>query len=119
MRFASLSCHRNLEMSYKDDCESWLYMLLDLLVVGGLPWRAAQEKDEVMRLKQDSREGKGHRMLKSFKAGREELWKVIDYIDHLIYTDRVDYGYIFALLKLVSVRHLLAFVASYLFYTRV
>jgi serine/threonine protein kinase len=39
VRFASMNCHRNMEMGPKDDCESWLYMLLDMIVSAGLPWR--------------------------------------------------------------------------------
>ncbi|KAH7730027.1 Protein C27D8.1 [Aphelenchoides avenae] len=102
VRFASLACHRNTEMSCKDDCESWFYMLLDLVTEGGLPWRRAKEKDEVLRLKQDARENKCQAMLKQFKEGREEIYKIVDYIDHLTYTDRVDYDYIYTLLKLAA-----------------
>ncbi|VDM52879.1 unnamed protein product [Angiostrongylus costaricensis] len=35
IRFASIACHRNVEMSAKDDCESWFYMLLDFLAPRG------------------------------------------------------------------------------------
>uniref|UniRef100_A0A914YEY9 Protein kinase domain-containing protein n=1 Tax=Panagrolaimus superbus TaxID=310955 RepID=A0A914YEY9_9BILA len=35
VRFASIACHRNIEMGPKDDCESWFYLLLDLIVPKG------------------------------------------------------------------------------------
>ncbi|KAK5965031.1 Tau-tubulin kinase 1 [Trichostrongylus colubriformis] len=33
--FASIACHKGIEMGPKDDCESWFYLMLDLTVPGG------------------------------------------------------------------------------------
>uniref|UniRef100_A0A0K0CWQ6 Protein kinase domain-containing protein n=1 Tax=Angiostrongylus cantonensis TaxID=6313 RepID=A0A0K0CWQ6_ANGCA len=35
IRFASIACHKNVEMGPKDDCESWFYLILDITVPGG------------------------------------------------------------------------------------
>lgn len=35
VKFASISCHKRKELGRKDDCESWFYLLLDLLVEKG------------------------------------------------------------------------------------
>ncbi|ETN76187.1 hypothetical protein NECAME_11874 [Necator americanus] len=35
IRFASIACHMNIEMGPKDDCESWFYLLLDLILPRG------------------------------------------------------------------------------------
>ncbi|VDM74165.1 unnamed protein product, partial [Strongylus vulgaris] len=32
--FASIACHKGIEMGPKDDCESWYYLMLDLTVPG-------------------------------------------------------------------------------------
>jgi tau tubulin kinase len=37
VRYAAISCHIGREQSRKDDCESWLYMLIEL-TNGRLPW---------------------------------------------------------------------------------
>lgn len=42
-------------MGWKDDCESWFYMLLDLIVPFGLVWRGANDKDTVCKLKEEAR----------------------------------------------------------------
>lgn len=35
VKFASIACHKNLEMGPSDDCESWFYLLLDLILPKG------------------------------------------------------------------------------------
>lgn len=55
MRFAPLATHENLELSYKDDCESWFYMVVDMMNPKGVPWKMEKEKDVVADLKRDCR----------------------------------------------------------------
>lgn len=52
-------------------------------------------------MKEDGRENHGQSLFGRLKD-KNELWSVLDYIDHLTYFDRVDYNYIYAQLKLVS-----------------
>lgn len=56
--FASISCHRNVEMGPKDDCESWLYLLIDITFPQGLLWKALSEKNEVLKMKEEIRKEK-------------------------------------------------------------
>ncbi|KAI6172545.1 Protein kinase domain-containing protein [Aphelenchoides besseyi] len=44
VRFASINCHKNLELGPKDDVESWFYLVLDMIVTSGLPWKKYTEK---------------------------------------------------------------------------
>ncbi|OZC07050.1 hypothetical protein X798_05942 [Onchocerca flexuosa] len=49
VKFAPIACHKRKELGPKDDCESWFYLLLDLLIVTGLPWKKISDKNEVMK----------------------------------------------------------------------
>lgn len=35
IRYASVACYKNCGLSYKDDVESWLYMLTEIIVANG------------------------------------------------------------------------------------
>ncbi|CAI2336633.1 unnamed protein product [Caenorhabditis sp. 36 PRJEB53466] len=94
VRFAPLACHRNIEMGPKDDCESWFYLLIDLILLGGLPWRKISDKNEVMKAKEDCRKDKRSTLYTGIKQ-TTELNKVLDYIDTRAYQDRVDYQFIY------------------------
>ncbi|VDM66509.1 unnamed protein product [Strongylus vulgaris] len=96
--FASISCHRNTEMGPKDDCESWFYLLLDITVPQGLLWKAYSEKNEVLRMKEEIRREKREAQFGNMRC-KEELGKIIDYLDTLHYHDHVDYSYIYKLLE--------------------
>ncbi|CAD6187685.1 unnamed protein product [Caenorhabditis auriculariae] len=98
VKFASISCHKNVELGWKDDCESWFYLLLDLVVASGLPWRRLSDKHEVQKVKEECRTSKRESMIGSLKC-KEELGKIMDYIDSLKYPDRVDYHYVYKLLE--------------------
>ncbi|PIO64286.1 hypothetical protein TELCIR_14093, partial [Teladorsagia circumcincta] len=103
--FASISCHRNTEMGPKDDCESWFYLLIDITFPQGLLWKALSEKNEVLRVKEEIRKEKRVRfdMLSEAQFGnmkcKEELTRILDYIDSLHYHDHVDYTFIYKLLE--------------------
>uniref|UniRef100_A0A7E4W1V6 Protein kinase domain-containing protein n=1 Tax=Panagrellus redivivus TaxID=6233 RepID=A0A7E4W1V6_PANRE len=97
VRFASLACHRNLEMGPKDDCESWFYLLLDLVVLNGLPWRKESDKKVVAKLKEDSRHKK--EVLYNKLKCADELAATIKYLDGLLYADTVDYEFLYNQLK--------------------
>uniref|UniRef100_A0A0N5CD19 Protein kinase domain-containing protein n=1 Tax=Strongyloides papillosus TaxID=174720 RepID=A0A0N5CD19_STREA len=97
VRFASLACHKNQEMGRKDDCESWFYLLIDLIVSTGLPWKKISDKKLVMASKERARKNRN-----TFFGGLKcdvEFGKVLDYIDLLKYHDKVDYEYIYSCLR--------------------
>ncbi|XGW08772.1 hypothetical protein V3C99_011244 [Haemonchus contortus] len=96
--FASIACHRGIEMGPKDDCESWFYLMLDLTVPGGLIWKRIADKNEVLKVKEECRTSRKDQMLGSLKC-KEELLRVLEYIDKLQYHDHVDYTYIYKMLE--------------------
>uniref|UniRef100_A0AC35GA20 Protein kinase domain-containing protein n=1 Tax=Panagrolaimus sp. PS1159 TaxID=55785 RepID=A0AC35GA20_9BILA len=97
VRFASLACHRNHEMGPKDDCESWFYLLLDLVVINGLPWRKEADKKAVQKIKEESRNNKD--VLYAKLKCADELAVTLKYLDGLQYADQVDYEYLYNQLK--------------------
>ncbi|GMR41738.1 hypothetical protein PMAYCL1PPCAC_11933 [Pristionchus mayeri] len=100
VKFASLACHRNIELSPKDDCESWFYLMLDVIQPSGLPWKRIQQREAVMQCKEDARRGdKKAKLFDGLKSAETELGKIMDYIDHLQYYSKVDYTFIYELLK--------------------
>ncbi|KAK6745967.1 hypothetical protein RB195_012212 [Necator americanus] len=97
IRFASIACHKNTEMGAKDDCESWFYLLLDIAVPKGIIWRSISDKNEVLKVKEQLRNEKRDSAFSSMKC-KEELIKVLTYIDSLKYFDHVDYEFIYKML---------------------
>lgn len=104
VRFASLSCHRNKEMGPKDDCESWLYLLLDMLVPTGLPWKRFHDRPDVLRCKEELRTDRERRNNSLFNGipCKDYLNKTMDYLDGLKYADKVDYQFLYDCQKMVS-----------------
>lgn len=96
LKFASLACHRNVELGWKDDCESWFYLLLELLVPAGLPWKGLNDKGTVSKMKEEVRSKK--ETYQGVKCGGD-LEKIIKYLDGLQYQDHVDYKYIYKTLN--------------------
>lgn len=68
--------------------------------MSGLPWKKISDKNEVLRVKEESRTNR-EKLLYGMKC-KEEFGRILDYIDSLHYEDRVDYSYIYELLKTVS-----------------
>ncbi|VDM52185.1 unnamed protein product [Angiostrongylus costaricensis] len=97
IRFASIACHKNVEMGPKDDCESWFYLILDVTVSGGLLWKSKSEKDDVLKVKEQMRSPERRDAAFGGLPCKEELSKMLDYIDSLKYHDRVDYEFIYKL----------------------
>lgn len=63
VRYAALNCHRGKELGPKDDCESWLYMMVDCCNEHGLPWRQEKEKKKVELRKEEARSANGKQRL--------------------------------------------------------
>ncbi|CAJ0598537.1 unnamed protein product [Cylicocyclus nassatus] len=102
IRFASIACHMNIEMGPKDDCESWFYLLLDLVLERGLLWKSIYNKDNVLKLKRDMRDEKKDVAFAGIQC-KAELCKIMEYLDTLQYQDHVDYSFIYKLCELGAV----------------
>ncbi|GMT21748.1 hypothetical protein PFISCL1PPCAC_13045, partial [Pristionchus fissidentatus] len=99
VKFASIACHRNIELSPKDDCESWYYLMLDVIQPAGLPWKRITQRESVMQCKEDCKRGEKRAKLFEGLKGDVELGKIMDYIAGLQYYNKVDYTFIYDLLK--------------------
>jgi tau tubulin kinase len=44
VRFAPVATHKQQEIGRKDDCESWAYMVVDLLDRNRLPWQEVDRR---------------------------------------------------------------------------
>uniref|UniRef100_A0AC34R7X5 Protein kinase domain-containing protein n=1 Tax=Panagrolaimus sp. JU765 TaxID=591449 RepID=A0AC34R7X5_9BILA len=103
VRFASLSCHHGKELGAQDDCESWFYLLIDLSSFQSLLWRKLADKNEVAKSKEELRTELG---LKKFCLDlpmvKNEFIRVMCYIDRCQYYDKVDYNYIYDILKIAA-----------------
>uniref|UniRef100_A0A915C3T6 Protein kinase domain-containing protein n=1 Tax=Parascaris univalens TaxID=6257 RepID=A0A915C3T6_PARUN len=102
VKFAAIACHKRKELGPKDDCESWFYLLLDLVLSNGLPWRKISDKNEVLVNKEECRNLYRDRLFHGLKC-KDEFGKILDYIDSLHYEDRVDYSFIYEMLRTAAV----------------
>uniref|UniRef100_A0A914KVA8 non-specific serine/threonine protein kinase n=1 Tax=Meloidogyne incognita TaxID=6306 RepID=A0A914KVA8_MELIC len=101
VRFASLSMHEGDDLGRKDDCESWMYMIVDLIDQDKLPWHNVEDKRRLRRLKHDAQ--KAPKTL--FKKDEEqELRDIIVYLAGLHYVDLVDYAWMREMIKRVAKR---------------
>ncbi|KAM3716736.1 Tau-tubulin kinase [Dirofilaria immitis] len=66
-----------------------------------LPWRKISDKNEVMKVKEECRTNRD-KLFYGIKC-KEEFGKILEYIDSLHYEDRVDYSYIYELMKTSAV----------------
>uniref|UniRef100_A0A915C3A5 Protein kinase domain-containing protein n=1 Tax=Parascaris univalens TaxID=6257 RepID=A0A915C3A5_PARUN len=98
VKFAAIACHKRKELGPKDDCESWFYLLLDLLLIHGLPWRKISDKNEVLTMKEECRKTHRDKLFHGLKC-KDEFGKIMEYVDSLHYEDRVDYLYVYEMLR--------------------
>ena len=78
-----------------------MYLLLDLIQMQGLPWRRLSDRNEVKKVKEDCRGERRGELFADLEC-REEFSAILEYIDNLTYSDKIDYTYIYDTLKLVG-----------------
>lgn len=103
VRYASINCHKSIELSRKDDLETWMYQQVEL-TKGALPWRNVQDQEQVGQYKQRCRTDIGIKEL--FGGCPREYVEIIRYIDSIRYYDTPNYQFIYNLMRraLVSMR---------------
>uniref|UniRef100_A0A8R1HIX4 non-specific serine/threonine protein kinase n=1 Tax=Caenorhabditis japonica TaxID=281687 RepID=A0A8R1HIX4_CAEJA len=98
VRYASLACHQLQELSRKDDLESTLYVLAEMMT-GQLPWKGLPDGGAVMKTKQNSRFPPGIYQLFRGACPIDELRELLGLIDTLTYYSNPDYGAIYNILR--------------------
>ncbi|CAD5210345.1 unnamed protein product [Bursaphelenchus okinawaensis] len=102
IRFASLACHKNFDVGPIDDVESWFYLLLDILMPKGLPWKKLAEKMDVRKSKEDLRTKGAFLAMYPEPKYKNELLKVFEYIQNTQYGEYVDYNYIYKTMEVAA-----------------
>ncbi|ETN86005.1 hypothetical protein NECAME_16536 [Necator americanus] len=97
LRYAPVSCHSRRELCRQDDCESWLYMVVEF-TKGGLPWRHCTDMKKV---------GDEKRAVRTSEVATKRLFGGCprEYIDMLRvidagkFFDEPDYNRLYSLLR--------------------
>uniref|UniRef100_A0A914QF25 Protein kinase domain-containing protein n=1 Tax=Panagrolaimus davidi TaxID=227884 RepID=A0A914QF25_9BILA len=84
-RYCSTNVHKRIEQGRRDDCWSWLFMLVELLY-GKLPWRDVSSK-KICQVKEDS-------LPTLFRHGPVELYSALDHLQSLKYESRPNYDHL-------------------------
>ncbi|KAL7079131.1 hypothetical protein ACQ4LE_001234 [Meloidogyne hapla] len=101
VRFAPVTMHKMEELGRKDDCESWVYMVVDMVNENRLPWHMITDVDEVERMKKSAIANP--RTL--FRSDEErEFCDIIKYLEEKHYVDKIDYLWIREMVKRVAKR---------------
>ncbi|PIC45011.1 hypothetical protein B9Z55_005181 [Caenorhabditis nigoni] len=95
LRYAPLAAHHGRESSRKEDLESVLYVLVELLV-GTLPWMTMEDQIHVEHAKQIARTVGLHEFLSGCP---KQLVHMLFYIDNLRFYDAPDYALLRGLLN--------------------
>ncbi|CAP30341.2 Protein CBG11137 [Caenorhabditis briggsae] len=95
LRYAPLAAHHGRESSRKEDLESVLYVLVELLV-GTLPWMTMEDQIHVEHAKQIARTIGLHEFLSGCP---KQLVHMLFYIDNLRFYDTPDYALLRGLLN--------------------
>lgn len=96
VRYAPLNCHDSMELSRKDDLETWIYQQVEL-TKGALPWRNCQDIKEVGEYKRRCRSDIGVKEL--FGGCPREFVEVLRIIDGYKYHDTPNYAQLYALMR--------------------
>lgn len=98
VRYASLNCHQFQELSRKDDLESTLYVLVEM-ITGYLPWKGLPDVLNVVRVKQQSRQQPGIYQFLKGACPVDELREMMMLIDSYTYFSNPDYTSIYNILR--------------------
>ncbi|EPB73134.1 hypothetical protein ANCCEY_07784 [Ancylostoma ceylanicum] len=101
VRYAPISCHLQRELCRKDDCETWVYMLVEF-TYGRLPWKEVQDMNQVGEYKKRVRQPMYIMELFPPPCPREYI-EALQYIDGLKYYDAPNYQLIYGVCFLYTV----------------
>ncbi|EGT34647.1 hypothetical protein CAEBREN_30578 [Caenorhabditis brenneri] len=98
VRYASLNCHQLQELGRKDDLESTLYVLVEM-ITGQLPWKGLPDSAAVARAKQMSRQPPAISQFLRGACPTEELREFMCLVDSYNYFSTPDYATFFNILR--------------------
>uniref|UniRef100_A0A914M1D1 non-specific serine/threonine protein kinase n=1 Tax=Meloidogyne incognita TaxID=6306 RepID=A0A914M1D1_MELIC len=101
VRFAPVTMHKMEELGHKDDCESWIYMVVDMVNENRLPWHMVTDVDEVERMKRKAI-AEPKRLFP--KTEEREFMEIVKYLNGLHYVDKIDYKWIREMVRRVAKR---------------
>lgn len=110
VRFAPLATHKQEELGRKDDIESWIFMIVDMLRAERLPWHEIDDRRIVEQKKADAMANPDklfnaqvswkfyyslfHPVIISYSFQQLELRDICTYLATLHYVDNLDYSWI-------------------------
>lgn len=117
VRFAPIATHNQEELGRKDDCESWLYMIADMIKAERLPWHELDDRKEVEKMKKRAMEDPTRlfnekvgeifaiNLFFNFNFFQEvELQRICEYLQKQHYVDNLDYDWMRNMVKRVAKR---------------
>jgi len=96
IKFAPLAHHENHELCRKDDIESLMYMLIEL-IQGALPWSKITDQADIGKMKKDARKEKAQ--IKLFTSCPKKFLEVFRLADSCKFSDAPDYAKMYKLLN--------------------
>ncbi|CAO4372374.1 unnamed protein product [Caenorhabditis nigoni] len=97
VKYAPVSCHAGRELCRQDDCETWLYMLVEI-TKGSLPWRNMTEIGQVGQEKRGIRTDPIIKK-KMFGGCPREYLEILETIDKGKFFDEPNYERMYYLLR--------------------
>ncbi|CAK5066438.1 unnamed protein product [Meloidogyne enterolobii] len=101
VKFSPLSMHQGKDSSFKEDLESWMYMVADMITKTKLPWRLEQDLGNIERHKEDCFSNP-YNLFKDEEF--TELRSIVSYLKKLHYVDKIDYNWVREMLRRVAKR---------------
>nr|CAD2176120.1 unnamed protein product [Meloidogyne enterolobii]CAD2191507.1 unnamed protein product [Meloidogyne enterolobii] len=101
VKFAPLSMHLGKDSSFKEDLESWMYMVADMINKTKLPWSLEQDLGNIERHKQEVF-ANPYSLFKDQEFS--EIRDIILYLKKLQYVDKLDYAWVREMLRRVAKR---------------
>ncbi|CAD6187869.1 unnamed protein product [Caenorhabditis auriculariae] len=95
-RYASRACLQCLDQGRRDDLESWLYTVFNLIDDNnGLPWKR-KTRPETLKMKEQFFK---HELEIAYSLVPKPMKRLVEYVQQLSYETEPDYAYIFTFLQ--------------------
>ncbi|CAK5075523.1 unnamed protein product [Meloidogyne enterolobii] len=101
VKFAPRAMHSGMESGFKDDLESWIYSLADLILRANVPWRYETNVEVVADMKEEV-----FKNTEKLFPGQEflELRQIMNYLTKKEYANKMDFDWLCLMVKRVAKR---------------